>query len=100
MVEDNRTSKEYNNKINQTQEYNLDQSNERFNESDRPINQSNLLVQTANSNDVQERSPFISSPGMRDYNRMKYYSALRTGYKQLNKESVGFLQVPEHIANS
>ena len=36
----------------------------------------------------------------RDYNRMKYYSALRTGYKHLGKEeSAKFLEPPEHVVD-
>ncbi len=29
----------------------------------------------------EQRSPMITSPGSQGYNRYKYYSALRTGYK-------------------
>ena len=33
---------------------------------------------------TQMRSPFATSPTSPVYNRFKYYSALRTGYQQLN----------------
>jgi hypothetical protein len=42
----------------------------------------------------------MASPGDLSYNRIRYYSALRTGYKQLNpnvKES--FLKTPTNVAN-
>ena len=41
----------------------------------------------------------ILSPtsGHRDYNRFKYYSALRTGYKHLGQESNSFLEPPKHV---
>ena len=37
----------------------------------------------------------MSPRGTRDYNRLKYYSALKTGYEHLNKEE--FLNVPKHV---
>jgi hypothetical protein len=33
--------------------------------------------------------------GTRQYNRLKYYSALKTGYQHLHKEE--FLSVPRHV---
>ena len=35
--------------------------------------------------------------GHRDYNRYKYYSALRTGYKHLGEETSTFLEPPKHV---
>ena len=35
--------------------------------------------------------------GHRDYNRYKYYSALRTGYKHLGQEDAAFLEPPKHV---
>ena len=31
----------------------------------------------------------------KDYNRFKYYSALKSGYEHLNKEQ--FLSIPKHV---
>jgi len=48
------------------------------------------------------RSPILT-PGSahKDYNRYKYYSALRTGYKHLTPEtSEDFLAPPQHVINS
>lgn len=45
--------------------------------------------------DDRFRPPMVSPRGHRDYNRMKYYSALKTGYKHLNKEE--FLKIPKHV---
>src|SRR3569833_1327536 len=47
--------------------------------------------------DEPSRSPYTLSPNTSQYNRLKYYSVLRTGYKQLNVKS-SFLKVPDHIA--
>ena len=45
-----------------------------------------------------ERVAMLSpSSGHRDYNRYKYYSALRTGYKHLGKEDGEFLAPPKHV---
>lgn len=44
------------------------------------------------------RAPMLSpTSGHRDYNRYKYYSALRTGYKHLGQESPTFLEPPKHV---
>ena len=44
------------------------------------------------------RSPFATTPASPVYNRFKYYSALRTGYQQLNPSVKGsFLKVPKHV---
>lgn len=41
----------------------------------------------------------MSPRGTVEYNRMKYYSALKTGYLHLgNKDS--FLKVPQHIISA
>jgi hypothetical protein len=37
----------------------------------------------------------MSPRGTNQYNRFKYYSALKTGYEHLNKEE--FLKVPHHV---
>ena len=48
-------------------------------------------------NDVGERS-FPQSPKNPQYNRMKFYSALKTGYQQLNPEvKSGFLKAPKNL---
>ncbi len=44
----------------------------------------------------ETRSPMLASPVQPGYNRFKYYSALRTGYKQLNQKD-SFLKVPMHV---
>jgi hypothetical protein len=44
---------------------------------------------------IIDRPAMLSPRGHKDYNRMKYYSALKTGYKHLNKEE--FLKVPKHV---
>ena len=48
--------------------------------------------------DVEEtRAPLMASPGDLSYNRLRYYSALRTGFQQLNpKEKDDFFLVPGH----
>ena len=44
------------------------------------------------------RAPMLSpNSGHRDYNRYKYYSALRTGYKHLGEETSTFLEPPKHV---
>ena len=44
------------------------------------------------------RSAMLSpSNTHRDYNRYKYYSALRTGFKHLGQEDQAFLEPPSHI---
>ena len=44
------------------------------------------------------RAPMLSpTSGHRDYNRYKYYSALRTGYKHLGQENPTFLEPPKHV---
>ena len=45
------------------------------------------------SND--SRDPNISQRGSPEYNRFRYYSALKTGYQHLNKEE--FLSLPKHV---
>ena len=37
----------------------------------------------------------MTSPGHRDYNRLKYYSALKTGYKHMGAKQ-SFLNIPHH----
>ena len=45
-----------------------------------------------------QRNPLSSpKPGDPQYNRFKYYSALKTGYKQTNPKESGFLTVPKHV---
>ncbi len=40
------------------------------------------------------------SPKNPQYNRMKFYSALKTGYQQLNPEvKAGFLKAPKNLEN-
>ena len=44
---------------------------------------------------------YLQSPSRTpDYNRMKFYSALKTGYQQLNPEvKAGFLKAPKNLAS-
>jgi hypothetical protein len=47
-----------------------------------------------------ERPPILSMRGSKDYNRLKYYSAIRTSYKHLTPETKdSFLNPPTHIIN-
>lgn len=41
------------------------------------------------------RPPILSPRGHKDYNRLKYYSALKTGFKHMHKEDV--LNIPKHM---
>ena len=48
----------------------------------------------------ESREPLAASPLRQDYNRLKYYSALRTGYRHLGKEAKdSFLSTPHHVIN-
>ena len=55
-----------------------------------------MSKKTVNSDFSQNsRQPILASPAHKDYNRLKYYSALKTGYKHMGaKES--FLNIPHH----
>ena len=41
------------------------------------------------------RPPILSPRGHKDYNRFKYYSALKTGFKHMHKEDV--LNIPKNM---
>lgn len=65
--------------LNATNPENLGYSKgENSNETQELDNSGNRLENT------QMRSPFAATPASPVYNRFKYYSALRTGYQQLN----------------
>lgn len=41
----------------------------------------------------------MASPNDNSYNRMKYYSALRTGFRQLDPKKQSFLKAPGHVVD-
>ena len=46
----------------------------------------------------EDRSPHLSPRGSNNYNRFKYYSALKTGYQHLSlQEENDFLSIPHHV---
>jgi hypothetical protein len=51
---------------------------------------------TGEMSEDSNRPPIATSPGHSQYNRLKYYSALRTGYQQLGSKE-DFLRIPKHV---
>lgn len=69
----------------------------------RKINASTVISSNDGHKSTEIERPAIlsPSPNHRDYNRYKYYSALRTGFNHLNPEAAdeAFLEVPLHVVD-